>query len=453
MRVETKFKGTVTALLDYVSKSLFGLLLMLFAYESISVGIGAGTEIVSDAKQYYDIAVAFGVFTKEFWSAMRPVGVPLVYKLVDYNVEGFITIQVLAHLLTWGGFAWYVFRRIRSRFISLALVAVVLLIAILPDVVIWNYLGLTESLSFSFLPVIAILLCELIRAPKFLVYLGYLAALAFYSMLRDVNSYFVLTMAVALVFLFIGRKLSARQTIVGVLVSCILFGFSVYTAGHAGEPITYKRWYFPLVNVISHRVLPDPEMRAYMVKHGMPLSDALLRKERVWAGDKDASGFSVYNDPELVEFREFLGTSGKTVYTRYLIEHPIYVLRGIWTNRSAIFHTDDFILEGYLQDGVDTDVLAPFSNVKNSWIYLGLALICAVPIVSMIRQRVRLSVWEVAPVLTMVFSTFPLSIVAYYGDAMEISRHTLVVSLTLKVALIALAIVLYTAIEDKTSDE
>lgn len=434
------YDGVVFNARGWICLAALGAGLTVFLLESVAVGIGARATLIADAKVYVDLSQRAGLFTSEFWFSLRPVGIQLLHKALGYDVRAFIALQVVVHLTVWATLGLTLFRRSGNPAVGVAFAMVAFYLGLLPDVVIWNYAVLTESMTISTLILLTILAVEILVAPRRWKGVVFVALLVYFTTIRDQNAY----LAVALIPLFyaavllarISQKAAASATIV-VLVA---FAFTTYSADHAGPGPYYKRWLSPYFNIVAWRVLPDQRMMDYFESHGMPVNEALLRKTRVWATHRDSTGHSFYGDPHLEAFRRFSVERGKQTYVAFLLAHPGETIGKLVEHIDEIVHLNAWSTDAYFQDGVQVDNLAPFSAATNRGIYLVLlsvAMLGAAMAAARGRGGGRSAGFALA--LSLPLPVLAMMAVSYHGDAMEVQRHSILVPILLKLELLVVA--------------
>ena len=405
-----------------------------------------------DAQGYYHLSkVPF--FSTDFWMGMRPMGYPLFIKLFNSNPNLVMAVQSLFYLFSWSFFSIYLYNKAKNKLFGLVSGVGVLFLVIHPSISAWTHHVLTESLTFTLIVWIFVFLYEFLmsREKKNIFFL--LLVLVFYSTIRDVNAYYVVFfIAVFLVLLFY-KYISKLYFITASIILLSSFIFSDYTANHScntianNEQMTFQsdgktianRWVFPFMNIMGRVVLNNPTLFEYMKNEGMPINDALLKQKNAWGGQ------GWYDNPDLQNFRDWVVKSGKSTYTKFLITHPSYTFGRLYLHRHHVFHYNMMeqkwfyvnYLPGYKPDNIFT-----YSAVNNIIIYKYLFLFMAVIVFFSLIVRKNILNIHTIPILILLLPIGLLSVVTYHGDAVDLSRHTLIIPFLIKITILMLIYVL-----------
>ena len=322
-----------------------------------------------------------------------------------------------------------------------------------PSISAWTHHVLTESLTFTFMVWIFVFLYEfLMSREKKNIYI-LLLILVFYSTIRDVNAYYVVSFIAIFIILFYYKYISKLTFIVVGSILILSFLFSNYTANNArntienNEKMTFQangktiasRWMFPFMNIMGHVVLNNPVLFEYMKKEGMPVNDALLKHKNAWGGQ------GWYTDPDLQDIRDWVVESGKYTYMKFLITHPRYTFGRIYLHRHHVFHysmvEQKWFYRNYLP-GYKADNIFTYSTIKNMTIYKILFFVLLVIIFFSLILRKTIFNIHTIPILILLLPIGLLAIVTYHGDAVDLFRHTLIVPFLIKTTMFMLIYVL-----------
>jgi len=413
---------------------------MIFIYEIIYQGTGADPVLSPDSAVFQSLATNQSAFDPPFWSGNRPAGLPLLMKILGHETRNLISFQVLFHLVIWLSFSLWVFYRSLNKYFGLLCAGVIMLMASSPEITLWNYHVLSESVSLSLVPIIGVIIYEIIFKNNSRLIWILLGGLFAFSMIRDANAYFVLTMVAPVWGIYLAKGLSKTQFAAAMIIIGLAFGVSTWSIANSRDSWGQERWFFSFLNITGQRILVDEAILDQFQSLGMPVNEALLGKKGFW-GSSDS--WSFYQDPELSEFREWVAQNGKSVYARFLIMHPGYSFSEFQTNKNLIFHADKYYLEIYEPEGFDFSNLNLATLVPNQWVYL--FLIVAAALVYCIPKFLRrgwnnLKFRPAVNCLLMALSTLmpigALFFISNHGDAMEVSRHTLTAVVLLKAWLV-----------------
>jgi hypothetical protein len=158
---------------------------------------------------------------------------------------------------------------------------------------------------------------------------AFVAVSAFEMATRDANIMIALAALAFLLWLNVGVRRSAALLIVGLAL------VQSYSAG--------RRHHVNADNILAGAVLPNEEMRNYFLDHGMPASFAALGSnirprdlDDIDIDELRATLAKIKQLPSTPEEKEFMNKID-SVYARYLVTHPAYVLGNVWRHWPLIF--------------------------------------------------------------------------------------------------------------------
>lgn len=373
----------------------------------------------------------------------KPLLVPALYRLVDADPWRIVGMQQEFAFWSWLalGLALYaVLERWPARIAGLA-VALVFLFA--PVRLGWTGAVLSESFNDSLMALsIAALIAlggVLTRMPReteqqatlrqmvALIGIGGLTtALIAWLLARDTNAVTLIAAApVAVVLAWSGGR-GWRWAASGAAAVALLAGVAVLWTAQVELPramgITlYDSWspemrprgQYPMANNIFVRVLPDPEARAYFVARGMPMADALdPLREPPWVPEWNWDT-RLLRDAEWAPFRDWLVADGTRTYVGWLARHPLDRVAEVSGDLGEIFKPA--IVDFYMPGGWDRPVWSPTEST------VVLLIIALAGFASLWRPRRHLLA---ALALCLVWSGAIGVLAGYYGDGIEIERHT-----------------------------
>lgn len=364
---------------------------------------------VTDTPTYEEVA-AQPLWSGDFWGGGRAFTVPLLWKLLgdDY-------VRIGAHLFIsvacWLALAAAVALCLRNGVLQKVAFCAVLLFSATTEIILWDPLLLSESVSLSLTALVLAGWLSLVRAPSWIRVGLLLAATALWTFTRDSHAYVVLFVGVV-VLVSLVQPAHRPMKVALAAGSVVLFALSTVSA-NAGY-----RWYQPLRDILLNRVDKDAEMGRYFADRLGPM----------W---KDADA--------------------RRVYARYLITHPRYTFvepfNGTQTtpfssrdNASALLDPD---LRIYNDNAADRPRPLPAAvsdlvwvQGKRSIVFLLLVVAGAASIVA-IRSGVS---WLWAVPAVVLASTFPHGLVAYHLSGLEVDRHALEVAVLLRLGLLVLVV-------------
>jgi hypothetical protein len=395
----------------------------------ISLRIGYGP----DSALYLRVA-RFPVWSWKFLA--YPDGGPFLFlllaKLCLRNLRAIVLVQSVIASASWLFLAHTVATSLRRPWLRSVGFVVVLLIALSPGVLVWNATIATESLAISLLVVAIALALRVARGRSPYDFTALLVVLVAFACTRDTNSALLLVVAAGAVVVALARASLRRRALALMLVCTIAAGANMALAAKA------HRWYHPLTETITGRILGSRTATAYFVERGMPY-DAAVR-------ELHTSSLAHFDDlesgPQYERFRTWVFDNGRSTYARFLASHPAWVFEKPYRDRERLlaprlpygllYHDEPrgaFVVIG---------AIAMPANVALVEIWTGAALIAAF-LIGRRRSR-RPVVVAVAVVAALVVPAF---LAAWHGDALEVDRHSLSAAIQLRIVLWIVALVAF----------
>jgi len=322
--------------LVYIIIALFFLFYAQMRYENSLLPIPRSG--FGDVGEYYKIA-SQSIFSQSFWIGERPPTIPLFFKLTgtEYgqNYDKVVTFQLLFSIVSWGVLALTLAKITKNTIMKPISFAIILAFSLSEEIIMWDYLIISESVSISLMVLFiasSILLLEKWNALRisFLVVISILLVGA-----RENFAYWLLMIGFSLLILLLVKKHIKRVLVISVFF-ILLFLISDSLASAS------LRWYFPLLNTISIRILPHEEHTAYLEKLGMPVTDALLERRGLALHQGNPT---MIEDPELEPFREWIKSEGKQAYIKFLWFYKAELLQD-WTQEIETVLVPDFYFYG-----------------------------------------------------------------------------------------------------------
>jgi hypothetical protein len=421
---------------------LRGLFLTLAGiYVLVRIGAVAGAAPVSsypDSQEYLATA-HHSLLSSDFWAGERSPAVALLYKLLPSDHLREIG-QVALSIAAWLGLAAALARSLKMPAARVAGFVAVLLLGSTPWVVEWDPLMLSESLSLTLTAALVAVWLELIRRPR----RGWAAALVVLALLwttaRDPNGY-VLLFALAIPAVWLARS-EGRQT--RRLPALVMAGLLVAALAGIASASGGERWKVPLVNVIGHRVLGDADAAAMFHSRGMPQLtpqvDAAMRVPGFIDHDR------LHMQPGWPDLDRWLDDAGRQTYIRYLAGHPGVAITVTFDQREQLFSVAppgepaNFPLEDYEPAGLREPLprwLSALVFAPAAWVLLLLLALFTVVFGVLLRRGAATRYWIVPGAL--VALAVPHAFVIVLGDTSELTRHALLLGLTVRLALLVAA--------------
>jgi hypothetical protein len=353
-----------------------------------------------------------------FFSERRPWGILLIYKLLGGSLATIGFAQLAFSTLAWLSLAWMLAGSLQSSLGKLLGFVVVLGISLSPAVQVWNHAGLSESFSISTLTLILALLTGLLQSWRWPIFLALVFFFAVWVSIHEVNLYLGLMAAATLFALGLLRKTYRSFLILSFCIAVMLVVNSRLSSLYA-----LPRWALPVAEVITMRVLPVPQYLDYFTDQGMPVRPELMALSGRWA---HSDNYAILNNPMLRPFSKWLFEEGKTVYTRFLIAHPIYTLTMPLLNLEEMLAVDFSSLISAYRPALPGLANEFFFPIRWFWVYLAIFVPLLVFVLWKLRREKSRIFW-----LTAVFFTFsiPYLYLAWHADALDVQRHAAIANI------------------------
>ena len=379
-------------------------------------------QVFHDTDFYFSAARENGYLSLGIWAGERSPLTLFVFKGCQSDPERVRHFFLVSSALSWLALAVAVAHSARARGVGLLGAALVLWLAVSRDVLSWNQVALSESLSFSSGALFAACALSFLRSPKPWLAPLLLSALLF-ALARDSNAYLVLFVGV--LFLANAVREAVRRTPYRYMAlvggACVL----IFLLGNASSNHG-QRWAYPLTNVIVWRVLPKPQVREQFLALGMPASRALRAGRPRRAYD---------TDPQLSAFHDWLDAHGKSAYIRYLLGNPSYALGAPLDGFPALFGER---LGPYAPKGIEAAGLWASDLIwVRSWWPLRLAAVAVLAGFGLLSRRSARSPFAITG-LVLALLSYPHAFIVWHGDWMEVGRHGLMVAFQVELSLLCL---------------
>ncbi len=309
----------------------------------------------NDTDSYVSTAKA-PVFSSGFFSGMRPITIPLLYKIFtppggyDTTVRsepsigklpglrelpGFSSIafvQSIISVLCWMALAISLYRKLDNRWLRYVSVSLVLLSACLPEIVSWDHVMMAESLSYSLFALLLAFSLHLFDLPFFTevsssrgkkwLAAGFLVTMFLWVNTRDTNLYFLEIGIISLIIGLVIPHISGKFKIIPRLGVITLIICSLIVVFHQTGARNSTRLVNPLINNLTSNVFPYTTRVKFMHdKWGMPDSPDII-------SNGASANYSTIKDN--IEFVTWVQDKGLRAYTDFMINTPL------WTSQMLI---------------------------------------------------------------------------------------------------------------------
>lgn len=377
---------------------------------------------VTDTPTYEQVSSA-SILSTDFWAGARPFTVPTLWKLFGDD-----HLRIVAHLalsiVAWLALAAAVATAIQSKLVRRLGFSLVLLFGVTTEIILWDPLLLSESVSLSLAALLVAAWIWFVRVPERPSVAAVLGATLLWAFVRDSHAYVILFVAVALL---VSLALRARTSHKAALAAgCVVIALLSMASANEGF-----RWYQPMRDILLNRVAADRGMEDYFEARLGP------------------------------NWRE---ADARRVYARYLVSHPAYTFGDpFFGSQTTPFSSTDSAsalldpdLRIYNDNAADRAV--PLPGVIDDAAFVHgkgrvLALLVFIAVVAAgVALRFRASPVWVVPIVLLA-STIPHGLVAYHLSGLEVDRHALEAAVLLRIGALILALfaldALLTGIRDR----
>jgi hypothetical protein len=372
----------------------------------------------------------------DFLAGLRPWTVAVLYHLVpDDTLRGYA--QLTVALVCWLTLAAVVAALIRDSGLRIIAFATTLALSLAPNVLGWDFVLLSESMSLSLAAAFVAAWLAFISWMRWQTLVALVAIAVLWIFTRDSNAYVVLTAIVLLaISLAVRGKRRLRAAALVGMVLVFAASYVSYTAGpsyHTPDGTRLEgRWVPSLLDILGKRVFKDPDAVAYFESHGMPVNQRL----RSLIEQPDAHHPEFLETPGLTSFRRWIASNGRPTYIRYSLEHPGYGIRAPARDWRILLFPD--VLSYYeLPRG------APLPEVVRENIYAGgvgtmlFYTVISVTVGGWAAWRGDMRLACIVPV-GLLLSTIPHALVIWHGSGLELPRHALSLAVLFRVGILLL---------------
>jgi hypothetical protein len=372
----------------------------------------------------YEQVAALSLWSGRFYTAERGFTLPLLYKLFS-GADARIVAQLVISTVAWLVLAAMVARCIRHPVLRPVAFAATLVFSLSTEVILWDALELSESLTFALTALLVAAWLAVVRRPTWTRVVLVLVVALLWSFARDTNAYILLLVGAVAALTVVDRPWRAQKA--ALAVGCVAIAFATIGSSNAGQ-----RWLQPLRDVVVHRVLTHGALRSYFVAHGLDLRVDWTVSP--WIHDR-----------------------ARGVYAGYLIRHPGYLLAAPLSGRQqALYSTQDnaaSLLDPSMKS-YDNDAshrFLPLPRILERVAFpRGVALLCVLTAIVAVAAAVlawrglATAVWLVPG--TILLSTYPHLLVVWHLSGVEVDRHALEAALLLRLALLLLVLLCLDAV-------
>jgi len=401
-------------LLSLIALSVLYILVQVDAYLDIREAVPMG-----DTTSYLEGA-SLPLSDPDFFSERRPWGILLTYKILGGSFAAIETAQLFVSTISWLLFIWVFSRSVKTLLGKVVCFIVILGFSLTPTVQVWNHTALSESFTISSTVLILTILIALLQDWKWKLFFLLIFLFTYWMSIHEVNLYIGLLAALSFFILGTLRKQFRIYWLVSICIG-VIFVINFQLSSAYGLP----RWALPLAEVITKRILPNPEYLGFFETNGMPVTPELMALSGRWA---HSDNYAIINSVELRRFSKWLFGNGNVVYARFLLAHPLYTIISPLEEKKILLATD------YNKSIPIPDYTPALPAQINELVYpIGwyifyflLALI-TVGFIFLKNLRTKNSVYWL--VFLFFFISIPYLYLSWHGDALDIARHAVVANI------------------------
>jgi hypothetical protein len=414
--------------------------------------------IFHDTLGYLSVAIR-PIYSLSFWAGERPFTLPLLFKILGVDFQNYQSpdslmriayTQVWISIICWLVLGFTVERRFRNRWMGIATFGLVLVFSLVYEISRWDLLLIAESLTFSLFALMLagwVWLLVLSTSPRrtlraYLILLVIIVITVLYSFARDASLYFVIMGAVLFAIASLFHQFGLHRPLILIyLASTILLWF-----GQNASINTANRWQIYIYDQYALRLTDTPELVEYFKKAGLPMMEKLYKKPTMRG--------QVYQEMLLFDHayepvRQWTTAHGKATYVGYLLTHPLMtlgqpleyayeLLNG--ASETLLYGRSTPASDGYRRPLIPDQRLPRyirgltkiFFPVLPVWAYGVLYLFLLFLAGWALLNRWDPVIWLV--IFALLITLYPLMILVWFGDPLEMWRHSLQNSISFRLA-------------------
>jgi hypothetical protein len=401
-----------------------------------------------DTSSYVRVS-QYSLFDLNFYMSSRPFTYPLLLKISDSNNFEVILFQVIFSCISWIFLALVVTRLFKSRVIKYSAYLTILLLSLSTLITQWDVMILTESISFSLFAIFLAfnILFTINKINKTLLLSIIIVVGMLFSFTRNGNSYVILQTAVIYLLSYIAyivmSYLKESNTDIRTfpyIIITIPFFIIYYVQQHL---IAYAHsWNSCLRNIFGKRILPNSEYTEYFVsKFGMPLNEDIL----LCSGHHASSVNCNYANQS--EFRTWIQHNGPEAYKSFLISHisdVVHIYLGLIPGALNIDTNTTYMLSAeaitiYKNNYFSIPQKIFFNDLWDTLFSAFLAISAIIILLFVIRPHLNSDyLIQYSIILSLFFVSLGQVFLGYFGDAIEVQRHSLLATISFKLSFIML---------------
>ncbi|MFZ5909618.1 MAG: hypothetical protein ACOYYU_06355 [Chloroflexota bacterium] len=355
-----------------------------------------------DTHEFLDL-VSVPILSRAFWISLRPPLVPLLYKIVGTDYQEILKFQLWLSIFSWSALGLAVLSVIKSYPLKIISFLVVLGFSLSAEIILWDYLILGSSIAVSTIALFSTSALLLLSKWSSYRLFTLIAATLFFAFARDDFTYYILMAS----FMTLTLLLSTKQWKRILTVSAIFF--FIFFIGNTLSSASL-RWYRPLLNTLSMRILPNPQYRAYFEARGMPIDE----------NPKDLQNWAAEH--------------GKQEFIRFLWFHKADTLQSVFHDFETVFSPNVRYYAAtrfrpIIRDTRIDEFLFPMRFGFLAFLAANiLAATCSV-----IAFYEKKAIWLMP--IALILLAYPQAVLVWNADAYEIARHSIFHNIMLRLGM------------------
>ena len=428
-----------------IRKLIYLGLLCFFIYLKLSYSDFSAPRIYNDTITYVTTA-SQPILSHDFWFGLRPFTYPLFLATLNINNTNYLSdammllvsqAQVWVSICCWSILAISVAMQVANKWIRPIVFGCILFFSLCPEISLWDFSLLSESISFSLYALLLsswIWVFRVFYAPtdhwkRWVLLAWSIISAILFVFTRDVNMYLYLLCSVTFFLVSILLKCFNKLR----LISLLLFIISVCIyLFHSFSFSSGDRWQIYIYNHLSMRILRDPQATQYFTDHGLPVSEKLTSTTTMAPGEYLDL---FYYDPDLEAVRQWVNCCGMKTYLNYLLDDlphllfiPIVKYQFLLNGNNEEYRNPKY---GILPISDQIQDIASILFYRNPWLLFlnGIVLIFGSLYLLIYKHN---AIWLLISAL--IISIYPGMALVWYGDTLEIERHALQIGIQYRLA-------------------
>ncbi|MDK1081651.1 MAG: hypothetical protein QGD88_09250 [Anaerolineae bacterium] len=420
------------SIFNYINYILIGIIIAVYIWLRIenSQFIRDPRDGFGDTHEFLN-AAKVSLFSMSFWVSIRPPIVPIFYKVLGGDLENIFNFQLWFSIFAWCVLGLTSMKMIKVQPLKILTLLVVLGFSLSEEIIMWDYIILGDSISISIMALFCASSILLIDNWAPLRFISLIVMALLFGFVRDDFAYYILMVGLFLPLFILRSKYRWRPIIVSLLF------LSIFIISNSLSSISL-RWYRPLLNTLSLRLLPNPEYVSYFESFGMPVNDVLMERS---GKHLHADNNALVDDPRLEEFNIWIKQNGKSVYIKFLWFFKADTFQSVFNDIENIFSPNVYYYTAtrfrpIISNSQLDELLFPIRFGFLLFLFSNILAATA----SVIAFYEKKSAWVVP--LTLILLSYPQAVLVWNADANDMARHALYNNILMRLGFWLLLLVL-----------